>query len=88
MVVDDKNLDEIVDNLQTKLSTNSQERRDIKIILNSARSIRLIEEPAPTDKEPDKTEFVLPQDTKLGVTITEERRNEIYGKIVYDVSKV
>lgn len=88
MIVDDNNLDLIINDLQTKLTTNSQKREEIIKNLDSARSIRLIEEPVPTDEDPDNIIKILPQDPELEITITEERRNEIYDKVVSDVAQI
>lgn len=88
MVVDDDNLGIIIKDLQTKIVAKSDEKKNMRLILESAESIQLIVKSDPTPEDENHKTYTSPQDAKLKTTITDDRRNQIYDKIVSDHSQL
>lgn len=88
MVVDDNVIESTILNMQNRLNTNAQERQTIKGIALNLQIIRLVEVPDPVENDINQTKKVMPLDPVLGIEMTEDRRNEIYDKIISDVGNL
>jgi len=78
MPIDEDNLNKIITDLEDKIQ-QSQRYRELH---QYAKSIALKKVSDPTEKDPQRTKLVLPLDAKLGVEITEDRRQAIYDKLL------
>jgi len=83
MPIDETILDGVILDLISKINDNSLQRQTLRNIYNMAAEIKLIDVPDLTTE--DKINRVVPNDPKLGTTITEERRQAIYDKVLADV---
>lgn len=80
MPIDEDILNQKVLDITSKLNENSLERETLRNLQTNAVSIQLVPDNV------DKTKMIIPTDPKLGTTITEERRQEIYDKVIADVA--
>jgi len=88
MPVNEDLLNSTILDLLDKLNQSSLERQTLQNLHINAVSIKLIEVPDPTPEDTERTKKVLPLDPKLDTTITEDRRQAIYDKIISDVAEL
>lgn len=88
MTVDEDILEGTIIDLQNRLNANSLQRQNLRICLQDIVSIKLIDTPAPTPEDITHTTKELPLDPKLGTTITDERREAIYDKVLVDAENI
>jgi len=86
--IDDDYIESTITDMQNKLITNRQEYQTIKTILNNLQTITLVEVSDPVESDANQTKKVMPTDPILRIEMTEDRRHEIYDKIVSDVSQI
>ncbi len=83
MPVDDDTLQSKKDAINEKIRQNNTENNRLKQILSSITEIEKIEDPA-FPNNPSKK--IKPKDRNLGVEITDKRRQDIYDKIISDIT--
>ena len=84
MPVDEDVLESTINDIKNETQDNFSRGQKLRDLYVDAVSIRLIVEPDPTDDDPENTKKVLPTDTKLGTTITDDRRQTICDKVLSD----
>lgn len=86
MPIDETALDNAIKDIVTKLNDNRVERRILDTLYKNITSIALKTVSDATPEDPRKTKLVLPDDSEIGDTITEERRQTIYDKVMVDMT--
>jgi len=85
MVISDANLNSMILDFQNKINIAELKHKKLRKLLSNAVSIQQINIPDPTPEDIHHTKKVIPLDPKLGITITPERRQAIYDKIISDM---
>ena len=86
VTVDDDRLAGILVTLNEEMTLLNAKRTTLRNLSEITNSIKLLIIPAPTAENINATSTVLPLDPKLGVTITTDRREAIYDKLLSDVA--
>lgn len=72
--------------MREKLDVISLKKQKLRIIINDAQSIVMVNIPDPTKENPGRTKKKIPKDRMLDTPYKDARRQAIYDKIIVDVA--